>query len=65
MSDKKMWYTTGEVARLLGITKQWVSHLARTGKLESSRLQEGGWHRISRESLEKYIQDNKIPVSIE
>lgn len=54
--------TTGEVAVLLGCSKQWVSHLAREGAIESYRLQKGGWHRIKRSSLEAYIEQYGIPV---
>lgn len=60
----KDFYTTGEVAEILGISKQWVSTLAREGKLDSYRIQEGGWHRITKKSLERYISDNRIPVEV-
>ena len=58
------FFTTGEVADILGCSKQWVSHLAREGKIESYRLQGSGWHRIKKSTLEKYIQDNNIPVEV-
>lgn len=47
---------------LLGCSKQWVSHLAREGQIESYRLQETGWHRIERSSLEEYVESYGIPV---
>ncbi len=56
------YLTTGQVAKLLNCSKQWVSHLAREGKIESYRLQGTGWHRISRKSLENYVTANRIPV---
>ena len=58
------YLTTGEVAKILGCSKQWISHLAREGKIESYRLQGSGWHRIKVDSLKKYIQDNQIPVEV-
>lgn len=60
----KDFYTTGEVAKILGISKQWVSTLAREGKLDSYRIQDGGWHRITKASLERYISENRIPVEV-
>lgn len=56
------YLTTGEVSRLLGASKQWISHLCREGAIESHRLQTGGWHRISRKSLEEYTKQFNIPV---
>ena len=56
------YLTTGQVAVLLGCSKQWVSHLAREGAIKSYRLQKGGWHRIERTSLEKYVESYDIPV---
>ena len=54
--------TTGEVAKLLSCSKQWVSHLAREGTIKSYRLQDNGWHNIQRSSLEEYVATHNIPV---
>jgi len=54
--------TTGQVAILLGCSKQWISQLCREGQIESYRLQESGWHRIKRTSLEEYVGKYNIPV---
>ena len=62
--DNEKYYTTGEVAEILGCSKQWVSHLAREGKIESYRIQGTGWHRIKRSTLERYIRDNRIPRNL-
>lgn len=61
---EEIYYTTGEVAEILGCTKQWISQLARDGKIESYRLQGTGWHRFSKSAVEKYIRDNRIPAEI-
>jgi excisionase family DNA binding protein len=61
-SMARNYLTTGETAKLLGCSKQWVSQLARDGTIESYRLQASGWHRIDRASLEEYIEKYSIPV---
>ena len=58
------YLTTGEVAKILGCSKQWVSSLAREGKIESYRIQGSGWHRIKKSTLKQYVQDNNIPVEV-
>ena len=62
MDKEKDFLTTGETSILLGASKQWISHLCREGTLTSYRLQKSGWHRISRKSLEEYIERLSIPV---
>lgn len=62
MDKEKDFLTTGEVSALLGASKQWISHLCREGALKSYRLQASGWHRITRKSLEEYIEHFSIPV---
>ena len=58
----KKYLTTGEVSKLLEISKQWVSTLCRDGAFESYRLSQGGWHRISRKSFEEYLELHSIDV---
>ena len=58
----KEYLTTGETAKLLGVSKQWIGQLARDGIIKSHRLHDGGWHRIDRASLEEYVERYNIPV---
>ena len=47
-----------EAARLLGITKQTVHRYLESGYLTGVRLP-GGARRIHRESVEKFLEDNR------
>lgn len=48
------YYTTKEVAEILGLCVQYVQRLARTGKLESYKS--GKTRRYTEEQIKKYVE---------
>lgn len=59
----KSFLTSGEVAALLGCSSYWVNILIQKGELDTHRLGESGWHRISRAALEGYAQRHNIALN--
>lgn len=53
--------TTGEVARLCGVTRRTVIDWIDTGKLEGFRIPGSRHRRVSGESLRRFQRDHKIP----
>ncbi|MBI4241209.1 MAG: response regulator [Candidatus Rokubacteria bacterium] len=56
--------STGEVARLLHVTRVAVLLWIRAGKLKASRVP-GGRYRIARADFRKFLTDNELPVTFE
>ena len=56
--------STGEVARLLHVTRVTVFGWIRAGKLKAYRLP-GGHHRIVRAEFRKFLADHQIPVTLD
>lgn len=53
------WYTTGEAARVTGLSPQWLSRLARTGRIQAR--QRGGrrhWWLIAPEDVERLAREH-------
>lgn len=48
------WYTSGEVARLLGVTDRTVANWARAGRL-AFRTTVGGHRRFHRAEVERFV----------
>lgn len=57
MEIKKRFYTTSEVAEILGATYLTIYRMIRDGKIKAIKL--GRDYRISYDELDKYIQRNK------
>lgn len=58
----KAFLTSGEVGRLLGCTSYWVNCLIGKGELDTHRIRDRGWHRVSRRSLSEYAQRHSIEL---
>lgn len=58
----KHFLTSGEISRLLGCSSFWVNVLIAKGELDTHRIGEKGWHRISIKSLEGYAERHKITL---
>lgn len=63
MADERP-LSTGEVARLLHVTRVAVLFWIRAGKLKASRVP-GGRYRIARDDFRKFLADNQLPVTFE
>jgi excisionase family DNA binding protein len=48
-------YRAKEVARLLGVSPEYVRELVACGRLRSVRLGDHGWHRFRAEDVERLI----------
>lgn len=58
----KLFLTSGEVATLLGCSSYWVNILIQKGELDTHRLGESGWHRISVRALQRYAERHGIAL---
>jgi excisionase family DNA binding protein len=56
--------STGEVARLLHVTRVAVLFWIRAGKLKAARVP-GGRYRIARAEFRKFVADNQLPVTLD
>jgi excisionase family DNA binding protein len=56
--------STGEIARLLHVTRVAVFGWIRAGKLKAYRVP-GGHYRISRTVFRKFLADNQIPITLD
>ena len=63
MSDEKP-LSTGEIARLLHVTRVAVLLWIRAGKLKAARVP-GGRYRIARAEFRKFVADNQLPVTLD
>lgn len=59
--DQRVLFRPQEVAEMLGISKATVYHLAASGQLPSVRV--GKALRISREAIDRWIQDQERRTS--
>lgn len=59
---KKSYLTSGEVSVLLGCSTFWVNLLIKKGELDTHRMGDKGWHRVSVKSLEAYAQRHEIDL---
>lgn len=58
----KTFLTSGEVARLLGCSSYWVNILINKGQLDTHRISESGWHRVSVSSVENYAAKRSLAI---
>lgn len=59
----KSYLTSGEVGTLLGCSSYWVNILINKGQLDTHRIGNTGWHRISVRSLERYADAHSISLN--
>lgn len=62
IKTSKTFLTSGEVGKLLGCSSYWVDCLIAKGELDTHRIGNRGWHRVSVRSLEEYAQRHKITL---
>lgn len=60
--NSKTFLTSGEVGQLLGCSSFWINQLIKAGELDTHRIGERGWHRISRRSLDEYAKRHEIAL---
>lgn len=58
----KSFLTSGEVGQLLGCSTYWVNLLIGKGELDTHRMGDKGWHRVSVKSLEAYAVRHNIAL---
>lgn len=58
----RQFYTTGEVGLILGCSSYWVTQLIDKGELDTHRMGDTGWHRISVKSLGRYAARHEIDL---
>jgi two-component system response regulator RpaA len=62
MDKMKELYTTGEAAEICKISQQTIIRCFDAGRLEGFRVPGSRFRRIPRQSLIKFMKDNKIPL---
>lgn len=58
----KTFLTTGQVARLIGVSSYWITILVKKGELDTHRIGGKGWHRVSVRSLIRYAERNDVKL---
>lgn len=61
-APQKSFLTTGEVAKLLGCSSYWVNILINRGELETHRIGNMGWHRVSVKDLQRYARKHEFKL---
>jgi excisionase family DNA binding protein len=62
MDKMKDLYTTGEAAEICRISQQTIIRCFDAGRLDGFRVPGSRFRRIPRQSLVKFMKDNKIPL---
>src|SRR4030042_2049571 len=62
MDKMKDLFTTGEAAEICRISQQTIIRCFDAGRLEGFRVPGSRFRRIPRQSLVKFMKDNKIPL---
>lgn len=60
---ERRWFTTGQVGRLIHVSDDTIVRYIRQRKLKASRTP-GGWFKVAREDLERFLRKYKYDVSI-
>lgn len=62
--DAQTIYTTGDVAKILGVSPRTVARLCDSGELKAQRLSPRSPRRITEQALQTYIKQNGLDVLI-
>lgn len=62
VKTSKHFLTSGEVGKLLGCSSSWINTLIVNQELDTHRIGNKGWHRISVASLEQYAVTHGITL---
>jgi two-component system response regulator RpaA len=57
-------YTTGQVAKILGVAPRTVTKCFDSGKLKGYRIPGSSARRIPHDSLVKFMSENQIPLNL-
>jgi len=60
---EKIFYTTGEIARMLGVSPTTMFRAIENKQLAAATTP-GGHYRVSREDLEAFLKKNNVPVKV-
>lgn len=60
----KKYYTTGEVAKIVGISEKTAKNYCTSGKILSEKTPITNYRRISYENLEKFLVENGLSVTL-
>ncbi len=60
----KKYYTTGEVAKMIGISERTAKNYCTSGKILSDKTPLTNYHRISYESLVNFLNDNGLSLDL-
>jgi len=60
----KKSYTTGEVARLFGISQRTVVNYCNSGRIKAQQSPITRYRRISREALLAFLRENGLPTEL-
>lgn len=63
MPEGKNFYSTGDIARMLNVSPTTIFRAIEKKRLPASTTP-GGHYRISRENLEEFLRENKIPLNV-
>jgi len=60
----KKFYTTGEVARIVGVSDRTIKNYCTSGKLKSEKTLLTNYWRISYENLRFFFEENDLPLDL-
>jgi len=60
----KLFYTTGEVSKMLGVSQRTVKNYCDNGKLTCNQAAVTRYRRITNEALERFIKENSLPQDL-
>jgi len=61
---EKKYYTTGEIAKITGISQKTIKNYCTQGKIKSEKTPITNYRRISRQNLVRFLEENSIPLDI-
>jgi excisionase family DNA binding protein len=54
--EENNYYTMADIAKILGVSKQWVSRMVRDNAIKAYKF--SGTYRIAKEDFENYIKES-------
>ncbi|MFH0922275.1 MAG: helix-turn-helix domain-containing protein, partial [Fibrobacterota bacterium] len=61
---EKKFYTTGEIAKITGISQKTIKNYCTQGRIKSEKTLITNYRRISRQSLVQFLEENSISSDI-